>query len=162
MEENKQLDNLDKNITDQSDENGKDLAYKDISASINVLALAFMGDAVYESAVRKYILFSNPFLKVNELHKRAVRYVNASSQAVAVIDMLHNNFLTEQEVSVVKRARNHASNTPKNADVSDYRYATGLEALIGHLHLKGDQNRTQQIIERAITFISKSMQIDNK
>ena len=123
--------------------------------TMNVLALAYMGDAVYESSVREYILRSTPSLKVNELHKQAVRYVKASSQAKAMIDMLHSDFLTDQEVSVVKRARNHSANTPKNADVSDYRYATGLEALIGYAHLAGDMQRSYDIIEKAIEVINQ-------
>ncbi len=159
MEDNKQIDTLDKSAADKSYENKSN---KDILASMNVLALAFMGDAVYESAVRKHILILNPFLKVNELHKRAVSYVKASAQAAAVIDMLHEDFLTEQEISVVKRARNHASNTPKNADVSDYRYATGLEALIGYSHLIGQEQRTSKIISRAIEVINQGLQLNNK
>lgn len=123
--------------------------------TMNVLALAFIGDAVYESAVRKYILLNAPSLKVNQLHKQAVRYVRASSQAKALLDMLHSDFLTDQEIAVVKRARNHSSNTPKNADVSDYRYATGLEALIGYIHLLGEKQRSQDIITRAIEVINQ-------
>lgn len=123
--------------------------------SMNVLALAYMGDAVYESAVREYILVSCPSLKVNGLHKQAVRYVKASSQAKAMLHMLHSDFLTAQETAVVKRARNHSANTPKNADVSDYRYATGLEALIGYVHLVGDKERSYNIINKAIEVINQ-------
>ena len=123
--------------------------------SMNVLALAYMGDAVYESAVRKYILLNRPSLKVNELHKQAIRYVKASSQAKAMLDMLHSDFLTEKETSVVKRARNHSANTPKNADVSDYRYATGLEALIGYVHLMGEKQRRHELIKKSIEVINQ-------
>lgn len=117
---------------------------------IDTTTLAFMGDAVYEEYVRKYVIESGK-RGANKLHGMAVRYVKAQAQAEAVKVMFDG--LTEKEQALVKRARNHKSATKaKNADPVTYKWATALEALLGYLYLDGQSERMEQLIERAMAI----------
>lgn len=112
------------------------------------LVLAYVGDAVFEIFIRTEIV-SRGNAPVNKLHKAAKEYVKASSQAA----MYHKikSYLTEEEEAVFKRGRNAKSSTvPKNADLLDYKHATGLEALCGYLYLDGQINRLQYLINLGI------------
>lgn len=116
-------------------------------ALINSLALAYLGDSIYEVYVREYLLKNN-IVKVNELQKNAVKYVSAKGQYKYLMSMLENNFLTSDEVTIVTRARNHKSHTsPKNTDIVTYKHSTGLEALIGYLYLSDKKDRIDDIME---------------
>ena len=109
------------------------------------LALAFLGDAVYELLVREH-LSKLGTMPAHILHVKAVKLVKASAQATAV--NIIQGSLTEQELSVLKRGRNANSTTvPKNANPAEYRLATGLEALFGYLYLKGEQSRINELFE---------------
>ena len=113
----------------------------------NVLAVAYVGDGVYELYVRRY-LFSKGIEKVNDLQKEAVCYVSAKGQAQYVQTLLELNLLTEEEQDILLRARNHKSHTsPKNTDIITYKQATGLEAVIGYLYLEGKQDRLDEIMQ---------------
>ena len=113
---------------------------------INSLALAYLGDSIYEVYVRKYLLNKN-ISKVNELQKNAVKYVSAKGQCNYLNLMIENSFLTEKEIEIVKRARNHKSHSqPKNTDIITYKQATGLEALIGYLYLSNNIDRINDIM----------------
>lgn len=114
--------------------------------NINVLALAYLGDSVYELYIREFLL-SKGIVKVNELQKEAVSYVSARKQSEYLISMLENDFFDEEEVNVVKRARNHKSHASKTTDIRTYKNSTGLEALIGYLYLKDDEKRIKEIME---------------
>jgi ribonuclease-3 family protein len=97
------------------------------------LALAYLGDAIYDLYVRQYVL-SLPSRRPNQLHRETSRYVSAKAQAKAV--RLLEDALTEEELDLVRRGRNaKAHAAPKNTDVLDYRYSTGFECLIGYLYL---------------------------
>lgn len=112
----------------------------------NVLALAYLGDSVYELYVRMHLLACG-FEKVKELQKEAVKYVSASSQEKYLKQMLENSFLNEKEVEIVYRGRNHKVNhKPKNASIVTYKNATGLETLIGTLFLEGNEERIDEIM----------------
>ncbi len=114
--------------------------------SINSLALAYLGDSVYELYIRQFLI-GQGITKVYELQKHAVEYVSAKKQCFYLEKMLSDNFLTDKEKDIVMRARNHKSHaSPKNTDIVTYKYATGLEALIGYLYLKGELNRLNNII----------------
>lgn len=116
------------------------------------LVLAYIGDAVYELAIREFLV-AQGLSKVNQLHRTAVKYVKAGAQAKALFGL--EGKLSETEMAVVRRGRNAKSATvPKGADVIDYRHATALEALIGYLYLKGQQERLQEIIKLAIEEIT--------
>ena len=114
---------------------------------INSLALAYLGDSIYEVYVRKYLI-DKGICKVNELQKRAVEYVSARAQYKYLMHMIDNKFLTEKELSIVTRARNHKSHaSPKNTDIITYKYSTGLEALIGYLYLSKNNERLEELMK---------------
>ena len=119
----------------------------------NPLALAYIGDTVYDLFVRTMAL-SKGNRHVTVLHKEAVRFVKAQSQAKSAHGL--EEFLTEEELRVLKWGRNAKSNTsPKNADIRDYRMATGFETLIGYLYLRGDTGRLCELLEIAYNIIDK-------
>ena len=114
--------------------------------------LAFMGDTVYEVLVREYII-NEANRPVGELNKRKVKYVNCEAQAKSADYIMDK--LTDVEISVYKRGRNaFTKSTPKNADVSDYHSATGLEALFGYLYLKGENDRLKELFSYCIEVIN--------
>ncbi|WP_392455467.1 Mini-ribonuclease 3 [Chryseomicrobium aureum] len=120
---------------------------------LNALALAYMGDAVLERAVREHLLV-NGMIRPNALHREATNYVSAKAQSAIVHDMMENNFLTEDELATYRRGRNAKSGTvPKNTDVQTYRASTGFEAVLGSLYLRGDHDRVEQLLTYAITAI---------
>ena len=124
--------------------------------TISPLVLAYLGDTVYESYVREYLIKKNINKKVNDLHKSAIKYVKAKAQAT-VIHAIEDE-LTEDEERIYKRGRNQKSHTsPKNADIIDYKHATGFEALIGYLHLNNESDRLNYIISKGIDIIENSM-----
>ena len=117
---------------------------------INVLVLAYLGDTIYEDYIRKYLI-NKGIAKVNDLQKEASLYVSAKGQAAYLKEMLESDFFTEEELSVIRRARNNKSNShPKNCDIVTYKHATALEAVIGYLELKNDKNRIDQIMNNII------------
>ena len=113
---------------------------------INVLVLAYLGDTIYENYVRKYLI-NKGIGKVNDLQKEAANYVSAKGQARYLEMMLNNNFFDEAELDIIKRARNYKTTShPKNCDILTYKYATGLEALIGYLELSDNKERINEIL----------------
>jgi len=120
---------------------------------LNSLALAYMGDAVYDVYIRQHLLASGK-TKPNRLHTEATRYVSAKAQAAILKPLLESGFLTEEEVEIARRGRNAKSaTTPKNTDVQTYRHSTAFEALIGWLFLADEQERLNDIIGKAIAFV---------
>ncbi|OEF96398.1 Mini-ribonuclease 3 [Vulcanibacillus modesticaldus] len=118
---------------------------------MNALALAYMGDAIYEVYIREYVL-SKGSNKPNILHQNTKKYVSAVAQAKILQNILP--MLTEKEKDIVKRGRNAKSySSPKNTSIIDYRYSTGFETLLGFLFLTNEQERLEQIIESAINYI---------
>ena len=112
------------------------------------LTLAYIGDAVYEVVIRT-IIVERANRAANELHKKAVKYVQAGTQAAIVTAL--QDILTEDELAVFKRGRNAKSNTSaKNASITDYRKATGFEALIGFLYLMDDMDRVLFLVKEGI------------
>lgn len=115
------------------------------------LALAFMGDAVFETFVRAKVL-AEANASANTLHRRAVYFVNCRAQARAIEAFL--KMLSDEEEAVYKRGRNAKTFTvPKNADVHEYHAATGFEALLGWLYLTKNEKRACEIMEFAYNFI---------
>ena len=103
------------------------------------LTLAYIGDAAYELVVRTFLVDQGNS-RPDKLHRKASSMVKAAAQA-AMAEALKDS-LTEEELSVYRRGRNAKSPTmAKNASMSDYRKATGFEALMGYLYLKGEQKR---------------------
>lgn len=115
------------------------------------LVLAYIGDAIYEAFIRNYLI-NKTTLSVNQYHKKATCYVRAKAQA-RVVHVLQSE-LTELEWTIVKRGRNQKSGTvPKNASLTDYKYATGFEALMGYLFYTGQYSRLSILMNKAIDII---------
>lgn len=111
--------------------------------SMNVLALAHMGDGVYEVLCRGW-LCSHNLETIGNLHKATVQMVKAPAQAAAMKKLLPH--LTEQEAAVYRRGRNaNVHQIPKNASRGEYAQATALEALFGWLYLQGQRERINQL-----------------
>lgn len=107
------------------------------------LILAYIGDAVYELKVREHLLKSGK-VKMAELHSAAVAYVNAERQSMLYTQI--EPLLTDEERDVFRHARNAKSgHQPPHVPVAAYRRATGVEALIGYLHLTGAEDRLEMI-----------------
>ena len=113
---------------------------------INVLVLAYLGDTIYENYVRRYLIHKG-IGNVNDLQKEAIKYVCATAQAQYLNHMVDGGLLTDVELDVVKRARNYKTTShPKSCDIITYKYATGLEALIGYLDLCNQKERIDEIM----------------
>lgn len=120
---------------------------------LNAQALAYMGDVIYEVHVRQRLL-EKGYVKPNELHRTAVRYVRAQAQATVITAWLERGVLTEEEQAIVRRGKNAKSGSiPKNADVHTYRYATAFEALLGYLHLSGGGDRLEELVRQAFDIL---------
>ncbi len=120
---------------------------------LNALALAYMGDAVYEQAVREHLLRSGR-VKPNVLHREATKYVSAKSQAVILQEMMSGDYLTEEEAAIMRRGRNAKSGSiPKNTDVGTYKNSSGFEAVLGFLYLLGRTERIAEFIVESIRII---------
>lgn len=118
------------------------------AGTYSALVLAYIGDAVYELYTRRRVLSDNPDMPAHKLHKKNIKYVNAAAQSNAMSTI--EDLLTETEHAVYKRGRNAKSSTvPKNANLIDYRRATGFEALLGYLELSGQHERLSEIMEIA-------------
>ena len=124
--------------------------------TMSPLVLAYLGDTVYESYIREHLIRQNMNRKVNNLHKLAIQYSRAKAQATIIHEI--EDELTEEEMKIFKRGRNQKSHTaPKNADIIDYKYATGFEALIGYLYLSEDKERLEYIVKKGIEIIERDM-----
>ena len=115
----------------------------------NVLTLAYLGDAVYEIYIREYLIKKN-ISKVDKLQKEAIKYVSAKAQAKIIKELIEKEQLTEEELEIFYRARNHKlQRHPKNTDIITYKHSTGFEAIIGYLYLE-DKTRLEKIINNIL------------
>ena len=115
---------------------------------IPALNLAYVGDTVYDLYVRAYLIHTHPET-VHNLHLLSAQMVCAQGQARAFFAL--EGQLTEEELAVYRRGRNaHSGTVPKNANVADYRVATGLETLLGHLWVLGREERIDQLMAVAV------------
>lgn len=116
----------------------------------NSLVLAFLGDSIYEGYIREYLIKTG-ISHVKELQEKSLEYVSAKSQAKILKKLLTENFFSEIELDIIRRARNTKSNShPKNCDVLTYQHATAIEALIGYLKLENNIERIEEIINKII------------
>lgn len=115
------------------------------------LTFAFIGDAIYELVIRTMIV-DEANRSANDLHKESSNYVKASTQA-KLSEILMDEF-DEEELAVFKRGRNAKINTKaKNASLSDYKKATGFEAVMGYLYLEGKSERMIELIKKGLEEI---------
>ena len=123
---------------------------KEISpAQVSPLVLAFIGDSIFDLVIKTYLLDTKGNMQVNKLNRFASNIVKAQSQSemIGIIEPL----LSPAEEAVYKRGRNAKSYTSaKNASISDYRRATGFEALMGYLYLEGEYERMVQLIKAGL------------
>lgn len=117
---------------------------------VNSLALAYLGDSIYESYIREYLI-KKGISHVNDLQVESLNYVSAKSQARILKDLMDKNVFTEEELTIIKRARNTKSKShPKSCDIITYQHATSLEALFGYLKLRKNEERIEEIISKIL------------
>ncbi len=113
---------------------------------INSLVFAYLGDSVYELLIRNHFV-NKGINKVNNLQKVVTNYVSAVSQSKHINYLLENNYLTDEEIDIVKKGRNSkVYSHPKNTDILTYKWATSLECLFGYLYLKQKLDRIEELI----------------
>lgn len=129
---------------------------------INGIALAFEGDAIYSTYIRKHLIFqglTNP----NQLHRKTTRYVSAKAQAMLITKMLEAQLLSEKEEDIYRRGRNANSHTKaKNTDVVTYKMSTGFEAVMGYLHMTEQIKRLEDLIDWCIQTVENEYSELNK
>ena len=119
--------------------------------TVNVLVFAYLGDTIYEDYIRKYLIINKKIPNVNDLQKESINYVSAMSQANYLNKLIENNFFTEEELSVIRRARNYKSKShPKSCDIVTYKHATALEAIIGYLELSNQHSRINELMKQIL------------
>lgn len=120
---------------------------KDINL-MSPLIWAYVGDAIYEVYIRTYLI-NTTNQNAHKLHVQAINYVKAGAQAKILEKLMQD--LTEEECDIVRRTRNTGNHhLPKNANVTEYMYATALEGLIGYLYLTKKVHRLEQILKKCI------------
>lgn len=122
---------------------------------LNGLALAYIGDGVYDLHIREHLL-NEGNTKPNQLHGQATQFVSARAQAHLIDLMLEQELLSEDELSYFKRGRNAKSySKAKNASAADYSKSSGFEALMGYLYLTKQQERLETLIQWSIQTIEE-------
>lgn len=117
------------------------------------LALAYIGDAIYEVHIREHLLRTGQ-VKPNQLHQKAISFVSGKSQAAVILNWLEIGFLSEEEERIAARGRNAKSGSiPKNTSVQTYRYSTAFEALIGYHYLSKNDERLTELLKKAVAFV---------
>lgn len=120
------------------------------------LTLAYIGDAVYELVIRTMVV-DEANRSVNKLHKESAALVKADAQARMIMALADE--LDENEMVVYKRGRNAKSYTKaKNATYSDYRNATGFEALMGYLYLSEKSDRMIELIKSGLRKVKEDVE----
>lgn len=121
---------------------------------MNILALAFVGDAVHTLFVRENLALLG-FKKVGELSSASNKFVNAEAQEKAFFSIRQN--LSEEENKIAMRARNsNFKHRAKNFSVEQYRYATAFEAVIGFLFLSGEKKRLQEFLQKSTQVVEET------
>ena len=124
------------------------------------LTLAYIGDGIYEIVIRT-IIVDQANRQVNKIHKAASNLVKAHTQAEMIFAIMDK--LTEQELAIYKRGRNAKAVTrAKNASMSDYRTATGFEALMGWLYLTNKSERMMLLIKEGLSIIEKEFTLEGR
>ena len=118
------------------------------------LTLAYIGDCIYDLVIKSLVI-NEGNKQVNKLHQETSKLVQASAQSLMMRTMQEH--LTEEEHAVYKRGRNAKSVSPaKNQSITDYRRATGFEALLGYLYLKKDYKRLLDLVKIGLDSLESS------
>lgn len=121
---------------------------KEDALQYSPLVWAYMGDAIYEAFIREYVI-KQGLCKNGLLHKKSIKFVSAKGQC-NILKAIEEH-LTEEELDIVRRGRNsNPHSTAKNADIIEYKYATGFEALVGFLYLTEQKDRLNEILNMAL------------
>jgi ribonuclease-3 family protein len=110
------------------------------------LRFAYLGDAVYELYIRKFLIDKKDIKKVKDLQESAINYVSAKSQVRILESLINRNVLTEEEKDIVRQGRNANSHASKSTDIVTYKKSTGFECLIGYLY-KNDIERCNFLLD---------------
>ncbi len=114
------------------------------------LSLAFLGDAVFSLFMREHVMKAGN-MSARKLHDRTVKLVSANAQEKAILQMIEEKMLSDEETDVYRRGENAKVDThAKNASLITYHRATGFECLIGWLYLKEEQERIEELLTKAI------------
>lgn len=121
--------------------------------SYSPLVLAYIGDCVYDLIIKSMVI-SNGNKQVHKLHEETSQYVQASAQSKMMRAM--QPCLTEEEHAVYRRGRNAKSVSPaKNQSITDYRRATGFEALLGFLYLRKEYERLMELVKIGVEHLKE-------
>ena len=124
---------------------------------INPLALAYLGDGVFEVYVREYLIIEKNVTKPDLLQKEAIKFVSAKAQAQFMKEAICQQWVSEEEISIYKRGRNAKNTrTMKNTSVVIHNQSSGFEALIGHLYLLHNDERISEIFELYKEFVMRN------
>lgn len=128
----------------------QELSFKGVQPrQLSPLVLAYIGDSIYDLVIKTYLIDSKGNMPVNKLNRMSSGLVKAQTQSEMIGRIEH--MLDEEEEGVYKRGRNAKSYTSaKNASITDYRRATGFEALMGYLYLSGRYSRMMELIKAAL------------
>ena len=110
------------------------------------LRFAYLGDAVYELYIRKYLIEKKSIKKVKDLQETAINYVSAKSQVRILEKLINDNVLTLEEQDIVRQGRNASSHSSKSTDIVTYKRSTGFECLIGYLY-ENDIERCNYLLD---------------
>ncbi len=128
------------------------ISKRDVNTT-SLLAMAYLGDCVYDLFARDFVLAHAPG-NVNRMNRLKTQLVCAHAQSEIMGWLIGEAALTDEELGVYRRGRNQKSEThSKNSSIQEYRRATGFEALLGYLYIKGDMNRMGELISRGIYHI---------
>ena len=117
--------------------------------------MAYMGDGIFELIVRNFFI-QRGLWDSHKMHRQVIQFVNAGAQATLLRDL--EDQLTDEEKNILRRARNsNAGNVPRHAKVTDYRYSTAFEAVLGYVTLKGDFQRLQKLVELIEDYLRKQI-----
>lgn len=118
-------------------------------------SLAYVGDSLYELEIRKHLL-GKGLTDVNKMHKEAIKYTSGVNQAAIISYFLKEKILFDDEIIYYKRGRNanHSKNR-RNISVTQYKMATGFEALIGYLYYSDNIARMNELINLAIKYVEE-------
>ncbi|GGI39755.1 mini-ribonuclease 3 [Mammaliicoccus stepanovicii] len=127
---------------------------------LNPLSLAYMGDSILDTYIRKHIIIKIKG-KPNRLHQLSKQYVSAKGQAYALNILLEESFFNEEEFEIIQRGRNAKSHTKaKNTDIQTYRKSSAIEAVIGYLFLTDETERLEVLINRIINITEERVNTD--
>ncbi len=119
------------------------------------LSLAFLGDAVYALFMREYVLKKGN-TSSHKMHVHTVKLVSAPAQEKAILSLIEEGALSEEEAEIYRRGENAKTEThAKNASHISYHRATGFECLIGWLYLKEDKDRIEELLQRTIEILEE-------